>query len=89
MSLLQKVNMKNVIFLTDYEDQCFLDDLKLYRIKGRFFKIASFKIPIESMDIPYLFVIDKDFIINKIYIRHNSMTDQTLSYLKYLQIYMK
>ena len=66
MSLLQKVNMKNVIFLTDYEDQCFLDDLKLYRIKGRFFKIASLKIPIESMDIPYLFVIDKDFIINKI-----------------------
>jgi len=47
------------------------------------------KIPIESMDIPYLFVIDKDFIINKIYIPHNSMTDQTLSYLKYLQNYMK
>ena len=38
MSLLQKVNMKNVIFLTDYEDQCFLDDLKLYRIKGAFLK---------------------------------------------------
>ena len=64
MSLLQKVNMKNVIFLTDYEDQCFLDDLKLYRIKGRFFKIASLKIPIESMDIPYLFVIDKDSLLS-------------------------
>ena len=37
----------------------------------------------------YFLLIDKDFIVNKIYIPHNSMTDQTLSYLKYLQNYMK
>lgn len=89
MSLLKKANIKNVVFLVNYEVQHFLENLKLYKVKGYFFKIGDLGIPIESMNLPYMFVLNKDYIVNKIYVPHDSMTDQTLSYLKYVQEYIE
>lgn len=90
MSLLQRSNMKEVIFLIDYEDRRFLEDLKLYKITGHYLKTKFLNnVPIENMNIPYLFVSDENLVVNKIYIPHDSMTEHTLLYLKYLQEYME
>ena len=56
--------------------------MKKYHPQSQFFKISSLPIQVDSLDIPYLFVLDKEFKINHLFIPNIDMLNQTVRYLE-------
>ena len=82
MTILQKQNMHNTIFFVNYENEQFLDDLKKYKVQSRFFKAGLLPLPIDSLNIPYCFVVDKALNIDNIFIPNKDVLDQTIQYFE-------
>lgn len=82
MTMLHERKMHRMIFLIDYENERFMNDMKKYQPQSRFFKRGLLPIPIDSLNIPYLFVLDKDLNINHLFIPDKGMLKQTVQYLE-------
>ena len=82
MTILQKQNMHNTIFLVNYENEQFLDDLKKYKVQSRFFKAGLLPLPIDSLNITYCYVVDKALNIDNIFIPNKDVLDQTILYFE-------
>lgn len=82
MTILQKQKVHRIIFLVDYENELFIYNLRKYRPQSHFYKRGLLPLPIDSLNIPYLFVLDKDLVIKHLFIPNKEMLDQTTQYLR-------
>lgn len=84
--LLKKLKGKRVIFLADYTNKRYLKEFqKAYNTDHRFFKIEALPIPMEELNVPYFFLLDKKLEIDCIFIPHKEMLDQVEKYLEVIK----
>lgn len=82
MALFHKLNMKNVTFFINYANEHFLDDLKKYKVQSRFFKVGMMPLPIDSLNLPYCFIVDREMKVSNIFIPNIEYLDQTIQYFE-------
>lgn len=83
MPLLKESGIQQIVILGDYTNKRFLRKMKeLHEIDFRCFKTGeSFHLPIDDLNIPYLFVTDKSLLVSNLFIPHKEMLEQTELYL--------
>ena len=74
MPLLKKSGIQQIVILGDYTNKRFFRKMKeLHEVDFRCFKTeASFHLPIDDLNIPYLFVTDKNLLVSNLFIPHKS-----------------
>lgn len=88
--MLEKINVKNVVFLVTYTNKRFLKELKkgIDQENWRFFKVNSLNIPIESLNVPYFFVLDEKLSLNYVFIPHKEMLEMIEKYLEIVELHL-
>lgn len=78
LPLLDKVNKEQVILLADYTNKHFLKKIKEnHQIKYSCYRIKSIlPIPVEELDVPYMFIADRNMQIECLYVPHKEMLDE-------------
>lgn len=79
----KKIGKKNIIILTEYEN---LKNLIIFKrlnsLSIPIFNLQNkFNLPIEELDSPYYFVVDKDFVIKDLFIPIKEIENYTNKYL--------
>lgn len=83
MPLLKKSGIQQIVILGDYTNKRFFRKMKeLHEVDFRCFKTEeSFHLPIDDLNIPYLFATDKNLLVSNLFIPHKEMLEQTELYL--------
>lgn len=83
MPIVQKLDQERVVFLVDYTNRRYFEEFKkTCNASHRVFKTESLSIPLDSLNIPYFFLLDKDLKMDYTFIPHKEMIDQTGKYLE-------
>lgn len=82
MTILQKQKESRIAFLIDYDNERFLHDMKEYHPQSQFYRVESLPMQIDSLNVPYLFVLDKELKINHLFIPSIEKLNQTVRYLE-------
>lgn len=81
--LLQKLSDERIIFLIDYTNKRYFEEFKkTCNDNHRLFKIESLALPLDTLNIPYFFILDKDLKTDCVFVPHKEMINQTERYLE-------
>ena len=84
--LLQKLSNERVIFLIDYTNKRYFEEFKkTCNVSHRLFKIESSIIPLDTLNIPYFFLLDKNLKTDCTFIPHKEILSQTQKYLEIIK----
>lgn len=83
MPLLHKLSHKKIFFLIDYTNKRYFDEFKkTCNANHRFFKIESLPTSLDTLNIPYFFLLDKNLKMDCVFVPHKEMIEQTEKYLE-------
>lgn len=82
--MLKASGIEDIVILADYTNKRFLKKFKEnHEIEYRCFTIEnSPRLPIDDLNIPYLYVMDKNMQVDCLFIPHKEIPEQTERYLK-------
>lgn len=85
--LLQELKDCRVIFFMDYTNKRYIQEFKKSYIIGdyRFFKVEFLPIPLDTLNIPYFFLLDRNLKTECVFIPHKEMINQTEKYLEIIK----
>lgn len=84
--LLQKLSNERVIYLIDYTNKRYLEELKkTCNANYRLFKTESLVLSLDTLNIPYFFLLDKEMRTDCVFIPHKEMIIQMEKYLKIIE----
>lgn len=84
--LLHKLNNERVIFLIDYSNKRYFKEFKkTCNANHRLFKIDSLPISLDTLNIPYFFLLDKNLKTDCVFVPHKEMLEQTEKYIEIIK----
>lgn len=84
--LIQKLKNERVIFLIDYTNKRYFEELKkTCNANHRLFKIECLDISLDTLNIPYFFLLDKNLKTDCTFIPHKEMISQIEKYLEIIK----
>lgn len=81
--MLEKLENKNVMYWMDYTNKRYMEEFKKNcNVQHRFFKISSLPLSIEELNVPFMFLLDKDMKTDCVFIPHKELPKQIKEYLE-------